>query len=57
MPRDNGQHSERTSDMAFGRSKGQAATAGLWTRRTTSSGKFTKAKRSGDVFKGARKEN
>jgi hypothetical protein len=57
MPRDNGQHSERTPEGASERSRGQAATAGLWTRRTTSSGRFTKAKRSGDVFKGARKEN
>jgi len=31
-------------------------TVGLWTTRTTSSGTFTEAKRSGDVFKGSRRE-
>lgn len=34
-----------------------ASRVGLWTTRTTSSGKFEDAKRSGDVFRGARRED
>ena len=35
----------------------QAPTTGLWTKRNTASGQFVEVKRSGEPFKGVRREN
>lgn len=39
-----------------GRSQVKNSRTGLWTKRSSSSGKFVAAKRSGGAFKGVRKE-
>jgi hypothetical protein len=50
---------ERGSQSAAVSSQPQAKNpaAGLWTKRNTSSGRFSEVKRSGNVVKGVRKEN
>ena len=40
-----------------GRSQTRNPKTGLWTKRDTSSGKFTKVKKTGGSFKGVRREN
>lgn len=40
-----------------GRENRRSNSVGLWTTRTTSSGRFTEAKRSGNVLGGARRED
>lgn len=37
------------------KSKGQVT--GLWTKRNTATGRFVEVRKSGDAFKGVRKEN
>lgn len=39
------------------KSQTQNSHTGLWMKRNTSTGQFTKAKRSGGAFKGVRREN
>lgn len=47
----------RRTGAVTGRSQVKNPTSGLWTKRNTSSGQFVAVKKSGDVFKGVRKEN
>jgi hypothetical protein len=43
--------------QASGGSQAYNPKAGVWTKRDTSTGRFTQAKKSGGSFKGVRREN
>lgn len=45
------------SGAVSGRSQAQNPRTGLWTKRNTASGQFVEVKRSGEPFKGVRREN
>jgi hypothetical protein len=47
----------RRAGAVSSRSQVKNPTTGLWTKRNTASGQFVAVKKSGDVFKGVRKEN
>lgn len=47
----------RRLERSPGRSQAKNPTTGLWVKRNTASSRFVEVKKSGDVFKGVRKEN
>jgi hypothetical protein len=47
----------RRTGSVTGRTQVKNPTTGLWAKRNTASGQFVAVKKSGDVFKGVRKEN